>query len=309
MYSCDKTIKPSKKNRTNKVKVAYSQVFASELFSKQYKYIKDNVTRFNYSLDLTTKFNFTLCSSCHSYFQRQRKSIITKDTSNSLENNKTNDDCIILDESNDNTKHEFEVDEKSETEQITISFNLVIKPFADPSLPSKWLEIETSLLDDILADIHHYVGKLTGDREIMHSDYSVSFKPEKSEGVGAQLEDIQDYKKFLSDYKKLVDKKKNMSIIVSLKKKRQKRKEISDSEESESENIKLNKKKSAVPKLENFSTILQLEGHIICELREKYKCNQHDALCFIGDERHIKLTAMHLQCRAKEIVIMFINYY
>ncbi|POG70527.1 hypothetical protein GLOIN_2v1479183 [Rhizophagus irregularis DAOM 181602=DAOM 197198] len=235
MYSCDKTIKPSKKNRTNKVKVAYSQVFASELFSKQYKYIKDNVTRFNYSLDLTTKFNFTLCSSCHSYFQRQRKSIITKDTSNSLENNKTNDDCIILDESNDNTKHEFEVDEKSETEQITISFNLVIKPFADPSLPSKWLEIETSLLDDILADIHHYVGKLTGDREIMHSDYSVSFKPEKSEGVGAQLEDIQDYKKFLSDYKKLVDKKKNMSIIVSLKKKRQKRKEISDSEESENQ--------------------------------------------------------------------------
>jgi hypothetical protein len=61
-------------------------------------------------------------------------------------------------------------------------------------------------------------------REIMHSDYLVSFKPEKSGGVGAQLEDIQDYKKFLSDYKRLVDKKKNMSIIVSLKKKKQKRK-------------------------------------------------------------------------------------
>ncbi|CAB5363449.1 unnamed protein product [Rhizophagus irregularis] len=272
MCSCDKTIKPN------------------------------NVTRFNYSLDLTTKFNFTLSSSCHSYFQRQKKSIITKDTSNSLENNKTNDDCIILDESDDNTKHEFEVNEKSETEQITISFNLVIKPSAGPSLPSKWLKIETLSLDDILADIHHYVRKLTGNKEIMHSDYSVSFKPEKSGGVGAQLEDIQDYKKFLSDYKKLVDKKKNMSIIVSFKKKRQKRKEISDSEESKSENIKLNKKKSAVPKLENFSTILQQEGHIIRELREKYKCNQHDASCFIGDERHIKLTAMHLQCWAKEII-------
>ncbi|GBC14112.2 hypothetical protein GLOIN_2v1479040 [Rhizophagus irregularis DAOM 181602=DAOM 197198] len=67
-----------------------------------------------------------------------------------------------------------------------------------------------------------------------------------------------------------------MSIIVSLKKKRQKRKEISNSEESKS--------------------------HIIRELREKYKCNQHDASCFIGDERHIKLTAMHLQCWAKEII-------
>ena len=86
------------------------------------------------------------------------------------------------------------------------------------------VKVEASSLDDILADIHHYVGKLTGDREIMHSDYLVSFKPEKSGGVGAQLEDIQDYKKFLSDYKRLVDKKKNVSIIVSLKKKKQKRK-------------------------------------------------------------------------------------
>ena len=50
--------------------------------------------------------------------------------------------------------------------------------------------------------------------------------------------------------------------------------------------------------------ILQQEGHIIRELREKYKCNQHDASCFISDERHIKLTAMHLQCWAKEIVIV-----
>ncbi len=57
----------------------------------------------------------------------------------------------------------------------------------------------------------------------MHSDYLVSFKPEKTGGVGAQLVDIQDYKKFLSDYKKLVDKKKNMMIVVSLKKKKQKR--------------------------------------------------------------------------------------
>src|SRR5581483_4209184 len=124
--------------------------------------------------DLSTKFNFTLCPSCHSYFQRQRKSVITDDSSNSLENNKSNDDCIILNKSDNNTKHEFEVDEKSETEQITILFNLVIKPFTGPSLPSKWLEIEASSLDDILVDIHQYVGKLTGNKEIMHSDYSVS---------------------------------------------------------------------------------------------------------------------------------------
>ena len=59
--------------------------------------------------------------------------------------------------------------------------------------------------------------------------------------------------------------------------------------------------------MDNFSTILQQEGHIIRELREQYKCNQHDASCFVGNERHIKLSAMHLQCWAKEIVIFFLK--
>ena len=87
------------------------------------------------------------------------------------------------------------------------------------------MEIEVSSLDDILAEVHYYVGKLTGDEKIIHSDYLVLFKPEKSTGVGAQLADMQDYKKFLVDYKKLLDKKKNVVIVVSLKKeKKQKRK-------------------------------------------------------------------------------------
>jgi hypothetical protein len=57
-----------------------------------------------------------------------------------------------------------------------------------------------------------------------------------------------------------------------------------------------------VPKVDNFSMILQQEGHIICELREQYRCDQHDASCFINNGCHIKLTAMHFQCWAKEIV-------
>ena len=81
--------------------------------------------------------------------------------------------------------------------------------------------------------------------------------------------------------------------------------EISDSEDSENENINLQKKKKkGNPKLSDFSKVLQQEGRIIWELREQYKCSQHDA-CFVDDGRHIKLTAMHLQCWAKEIVIFY----
>ncbi|CAG8640801.1 8128_t:CDS:2 [Funneliformis mosseae] len=92
----------------------------------------------------------------------------------------------------------------------------------------------------------------------MHSDYLVTFKPEKVAGSRAQLVDMQDYKKFLLDYKKLSDGKKNLTIMASLKKK-EKRKDILDSEKSDYEDTNLckkNKKKSIV-KLDDFSEILQ----------------------------------------------------
>jgi hypothetical protein len=58
--------------------------------------------------------------------------------------------------------------------------------------------------------------------------------------------------------------------------------------------------------LDKFSTVLQEEGRIIRELREQYQCNQHNSSCFIDDGRHIKLTAMHFQCWAKEIVMFLL---
>ncbi|CAB4487142.1 unnamed protein product [Rhizophagus irregularis] len=97
-----------------------------------------------------------------------------------------------------------------------------------------------------------------------------------------------------------------MAVIMSLKndkkKKQRGRKENLYSEDSEDENIDLQKKKrKEIPKVDNFSEILQQEGRIIQELRKQYKCDQHDA-CFVDNGRHIKLTAMHLQCWTKEII-------
>ena len=226
MCLCDKTVKPGKVNRTDKVKVVYPRIATPNLPPKKLEYLQERIVRFNYSLDLNTTFKFTFCSICNSAFQRIKNN---NNINNSNESNLDNSNENNHDTSNDNSidltePDELEIDEKSEAGQV-ISFNLIIKPSTGPALPSKWLEIEVSSIDDILADIHHNIGKLTGDKDIMHSDYLVSFKPEKSTGVGAQLANVQDYKKFLSDYKKLLDKKKGMVILVSLKKeKKQKRK-------------------------------------------------------------------------------------
>ncbi|CAG8583132.1 14735_t:CDS:2 [Rhizophagus irregularis] len=278
MCLCDKTIKPHKNNRTDKVRNVFSRILKPDLPPKQLEYIQEKINYFKYSINFNTEFKFSFYSACNSAFQRKKsKTALKASTSHNvdieLENNLENNISIDL-------------DEKSEAEQI-ISFNLMIKSSTGPTLPSKWVEIEASSLDDILACVHQYVVKLTGDKEIMHSDYLVSYKPEKAEGVGTQLMDAQDYKKFLLDYKKLLDKKKNI---------------ISDSEESNDEEVSVHKRKNAVPKVDDFSAILQQEGLIIHELREQYKCNQHGASCFVDDKRYIKLTAMHFQCWAKEII-------
>src|SRR5436190_10898221 len=227
--SCNKTIKPGKSNRTDKVKTVYPRILTSQLSDKQLEYIQESVNWFEYSLDLNTKFHFTLCTTCNSAFQRKKNSSTSYKNKNNFENNnaninKTDNKNETNDKNEIDDKCELEVSEKSVEEQI-ISFNLVIKSPTGPTLPSKWLEIEVSSLDDILADVHYYIGKITGDKEIMHSDYSVSFKPEKTTGVGAQLVDTQNYKKFLLDYKNLLNKKRNMVIVVSLKKEKSEKKQ------------------------------------------------------------------------------------
>ncbi|GES92561.1 hypothetical protein GLOIN_2v1479732 [Rhizophagus clarus] len=209
------------------IKVAFTRISKPSLPLKQLEYIQESISRFGYSLDPAITFKLTFCPACNSAFQRKK--------------------------SNTNSKSSTLYAEQE------ITFNLIIKPFTESALPSKWMEIQVSLLDDILIEVHFYVEKLTGDKDIIHSDYSVSFKSEKATGVGSQLVDLQDYKKFLLDYENLIEKCKNMAIIVSLKKdKKQKRKEVLHSEDSEDENTNLQKrKKKGIPKLDNFSEVLQ----------------------------------------------------
>src|SRR5581483_7551886 len=158
--SCDKTVKPSRGNRTDQVKVAFSRNSKPDLPPRQLEFIQERVNRFGYSLDLNTAFKFSFCPACNSAFQRKKHIPTTPTpTSTSTLNRSSSEPGNDFDEPED--KYELDIDEKSE--ELIISFNLTVKPSTGPALPSKWVEIEVSSLDDILADIHYYVGKLTGN--------------------------------------------------------------------------------------------------------------------------------------------------
>jgi len=173
--ACDKTIKPNTKNRTEQVKVAFSRISKPTLPLKQLEYIQESITRFGYSLDPTTTFKFTFCPACNSAFQRKKSNSNSKASTlhkinlefNSNRNSVENDDSTQTRsnsiEPDNKDGDDLEISEKSDAEQV-ISFNLIIKPFTGPALPSKWMEIEASSLDDILADVYFYVEKLTGNK-------------------------------------------------------------------------------------------------------------------------------------------------
>src|SRR3989337_1555312 len=54
--SCDKSIKPSKKNRNDKIKVTFTRVSSPDLQAEPLKFIQKKVTKFGYSLDLTSLY-------------------------------------------------------------------------------------------------------------------------------------------------------------------------------------------------------------------------------------------------------------
>ncbi|RGB27434.1 hypothetical protein C1646_769111 [Rhizophagus diaphanus] len=157
---------------------------------KKYLYCEEalSIRKRMCSCDKTIKLNKNNQTKTQTLLKQLR--FHTESNKDNSENNKSNNNIIDLNGSDN------KISEKSDTEQM-ISFNLIIKSATGLILPSKWLEIEVSSLNDILAEVHYYIRKLTGDEKIIHSDYLVSFKLEKSTGIGAQLADMQDYKKFL----------------------------------------------------------------------------------------------------------------
>ncbi|CAG8746206.1 10714_t:CDS:2, partial [Rhizophagus irregularis] len=206
-------------------KIAFTRISKPTLPLKQREYIQESITRFGYSLDITTTFKFSFCLACNSAFQRKKSNT----------NSKSSTPCKISLEF-DSNRNSSEDDKPAQTRSNSIDLNESDDKDNDNieiTLPSKWMEIEVSSLDDILADIHLCVKKLT-------------------------------------------EKNTNMAVIMSLKndkkKKQRGRKENLYSEDSEDENIDLQKKKrKEIPKVDNFSEILQQEGRIIQELRKQYK--------------------------------------
>ncbi len=86
--NCDKSVKPSKKNRTTTVKYFRSCIHYldsndnnnnDEVYTKK---VLESVEKFGYKVDLNKTFYYTLCSSCNSKAYREIQKLKIKKTIN-----------------------------------------------------------------------------------------------------------------------------------------------------------------------------------------------------------------------------------
>jgi hypothetical protein len=206
---CKKTTKPTRKNRTDLIKNAYP-IFdhTSPIFS-QVDYMKNKNEYFQYGYDMTKSFHLSFCLACNSFYQRLKNSKVPNDsslidTSNTIshltdisEFTESIDLKVAASEisfgsmSNVTTIHEDKdilyhsfSEPEAEDEELEINYKLIIKQADGASLPAKNYSVTISELDEFLLTIQNNIITLTKDETISANDYDISFKSEKTPGVG-----------------------------------------------------------------------------------------------------------------------------
>jgi hypothetical protein len=243
--NCQKLAKPSRKNRTDLVKNAFSRIFDPTSNPKQFEFIKSKNENFAYGFDLAKSFQFSFCTTCNSSYQRlsdkksksnnsaSQKIHISKDvpqlecnaeiidleatTSEASQEIITTSDISTL---YNKSKHSSETENEDNTElEIEINYKLSIKQADGTSLPAKNYSVIISELDEFLFAIQNNITTLLKNKRIDANDYNVSFKSEKAQGAGTLLVDMRDFENFKSEYTKLAAAKKVMLVSITMKKK------------------------------------------------------------------------------------------
>ncbi|CAG8794007.1 18967_t:CDS:2, partial [Racocetra fulgida] len=199
---------------------------------------------FNYLLQ------FALCAMCHSSFQRKKSSKNHKsyefshnipndlDTASKLSNVSDSDLDNFSDETIDNLSNSLETKK--------VSFSLSVKLVDKVELPSKFIEIYISSIEDLLSEVYNYLIILLENNAIPMDDYFIAYKFEKTSGAGIQLKDSNDFKKFILDNDKAIKEKKSYNY------------------DSSADEIKIkSKKQKTIPKESSLSEAEKLHGQYI----------------------------------------------
>lgn len=250
--NCDKSIKPTKKNRTNKVKFSRNcSYFLNNSDQTYVKKIQESVIKFNYNINLNKSFYYTLCSSCNGKTYREKKKLqnnnghesstagsVPSSTTTSISttpsitfnnspiSNETEDlllDPLLLDQS-------FTTSPLSETPDSPLTplplsepfkFKLQIKDNNDTSSQPSSLIV----MEDKPSDIFEFKEKIRDSLDekyglLNYGKFKMIYKTENSHGAGNWLDNEHEFNDFLNYCEKLKKTMKMMLVIVNVQSKR-----------------------------------------------------------------------------------------
>jgi len=248
--NCDKSIKPSKKNRTQKVKCYRNCSYipnSNDIYAQK---ARESVTKFGYiNVDLNKFFNYSLCSQCNSKTYREKKKFQNNSeqessTADSIPSSTTNslpttpsivfDDSpipetedLLLDpnpsflNSSITTSSSSDASDSTFTSLQPFKFKLQIKSIDDTSSqPSSLIVIEKtpSNISNFKEKIQDCIDEKYGFMN--YGKFKMIYKTENSHGAGNWLDNEHEFNEFLNYCDRLKKAKKLMLVIVNIQSKR-----------------------------------------------------------------------------------------
>ena len=245
---CDKSVKPTNKNRTNEVKYHRSCSYilnSDDIYTQK---VQESAIKFNYNVFLNTPFDYSLCSSCNGKTYRKRKKInrqesSTADSMESMPSSTTTSipttPSIILDLPTPEAEDllldpclldpSFIASSLSDTtdfisvplSQEPFKFRLQIKSINDTSSqPSSLIVMETkpSNISQFKERIRDSLDEKYG--LVNYGKFKMIYKTENSHGAGNWLDSEYEFNEFLDYCDKLKKTMKMMLVIVNVHLKR-----------------------------------------------------------------------------------------
>ncbi|CAG8562730.1 uncharacterized protein OCT59_023864 [Rhizophagus irregularis] len=299
--NCDKSIKPTKKNRTKEVANFRNLTYKPAIVHEKIKNTLSNSNqKYGYKLDIELPYNCTLCSACNSQINRNVKAA-DKEKKNII---------VIPSSPTDGTSLPSTPLQMEFKLRMSIKQNKQVLPFVIISFT-----LDNPNFINFRDKLESYICEQVG--LVYRNEYTLAYKSHSESGAGTLLGNEEAFDEFLKDYQSIVAGNKKVVIIVILRelsKKRSHENEVSEQEsndESENEayqNTKSKKQlkkhiKKRIPKEATLNENEALVGSYVMKLNDKYICEiQNHKRCFIKEDRHLSLTNFAISLWAKEIV-------
>ncbi|GBC23272.1 uncharacterized protein OCT59_013867 [Rhizophagus irregularis] len=259
---CNKYEKPTKNNRTAKVRgyrgLCYDASNAQPFLKE---FMKKSNLKFGYEVNLATSFYCSLCTACNSKISR--------------ENNKFGKEI----------KKEKDIIKSEVNQVIELQLRISIKNEKEilPSILVNW-SFDDIKYNDLSTKIEQLVSEHIG--LTFSNEYFLAYKGSSEVGAGTLLDNEITFEEFLKDYKQVTSEETEEEAPKS------------KSVKTKKKGTAMNR----VPKESKLDEKEKMIGEIMMQLKDKYVCNHYNHKhCFVKDGRHLFLSNVSFSMWAQDI--------